>query len=329
MARSSVLVAVAVLLAAELAGPLLHARQPAYRIGVDFVTVSVTLTDKSGISLLRPSNPDDFVVLEDGVRQDIEHVVPDRRPISVSLVLDASNSMTPLHRSYAHDALDAIARGLTANADAEVSQLAFARSVVTVLPWTQASVAPTVDWNRIPAGDDTSLFDAVYSAMEQVDTARTARTVIVLATDGGETTSTRTLREIVATRRQSESAIYAFHITPWNSQGASAGGWSSSQNSAGRQRAARLRASVQGAAMAVTRQLVGDSGGTVYSVRAAVDAKEMARNFLQELNRQLVVGYTAKRPFDGSYRRLEVRTRLRGVEVRHRRGYLALPSVTP
>lgn len=329
MTRLSILAVLALLVAEERVGPVLHARQPEYRAGVDFVAVPIALKNTSRTDLRDPLDPGDFVVLEDGVRQDIEYVLPDQRPMSVSLVLDASNSMTPQHRSYAHLVLDAIARGLAHNASAEVSQLAFARSVLTVLPWTRASDSVATDWSRVPAGDDTSLFDAVNSALRLVDSARNARTMVVLATDGGETTSTRSLREIVSTRQQSESAIYAFHIAPWSSQKVSDDAWSSGENSAARQSASRLRASTQGAAMAVTKTVVGDSGGTVYTVRTAADARESARAFLQELDRQLILGYTAKRPFDGSYRRLEIRSRSQGVEVRHRRGYLATPRLNP
>lgn len=329
MTRLPILAVLALLVAGEPVWSALYARQPEYRAGVDFVTVPIVLSTTARAVRGEPLDPGDFVVLEDGVRQDIEYVLPDQRPMSVSLVLDASNSMTPQHRSYAHLVLDAIARGLANQASAEVSQLAFARSVLTVLPWTRASDSVATDWSRVPAGDDTSLFDAVNSALRLVDSARNARTVVVLATDGGETTSSRSLQEIASTRQQSESTVYAFHIVPWSNQTASGGAWSSGENSAARQSAARLRASAQGAAMAVTKTIVGDSGGTVYTVRTAGNAKESAESFLRELDRQLILGYTSKRPFDGSYRRLEIRSRLQGVEVRHRRGYLAMPRLNP
>jgi hypothetical protein len=45
-----------------------------------------------------------------------------------------------------------------------------------------------------------------------------------------------------------------------------------------------------------------------------------------DLQHEYLLGYTPTRPLDGKYRRLKVEVNRRGVAVRHRGGYLALPT---
>ena len=73
-------------------------------------------------------------------------------------------------------------------------------------------------------------------------------------------------------------------------------------------------------------ELVGDSGGTSYLLTNAADAPRPARRFVNELRHQYTLGYTPATTFDGKYRRVKVEVQKRGYQIRHRGGYLALPS---
>src|SRR5688500_10503341 len=75
-------------------GGILSAQQaPAFRAGVDMVALSVTVTGPDGCYVpgLAAS---DFMVLEDGVRQDVLLFERAANPLTVSLLLDSSTSMT-------------------------------------------------------------------------------------------------------------------------------------------------------------------------------------------------------------------------------------------
>ena len=46
----------------------------------------------------------------------------------------------------------------------------------------------------------------------------------------------------------------------------------------------------------------------------------------QELTNQYAIGYQSKNPtLDGQFRQIEIRTKKKGVEIRHKRGYYATP----
>jgi hypothetical protein len=57
------------------------------------------------------------------------------------------------------------------------------------------------------------------------------------------------------------------------------------------------------------------------------EATMAAKNVVADLGNQYLVGYTPKKALDGKYRKLKIEVNRRGLYVRHRGGYLALPSV--
>ena len=75
--------------------------------------------------------------------------------------------------------------------------------------------------------------------------------------------------------------------------------------------------------------LVGDSGGTVTRGLSFPEITMAARNITAELSNEYLIGYTPGTPLDGKYRRIKVELNKRGLYVRHRGGYLALPSNAP
>ncbi len=72
--------------------------------------------------------------------------------------------------------------------------------------------------------------------------------------------------------------------------------------------------------------LVGDSGGSVRRLLSQPEVAMAAKNIVDELQYEYVIGYTPAKPLDGKYRKLKVEVNRRGTFVRHRGGYLALPS---
>jgi hypothetical protein len=69
------------------------ARQsPSFRVGVDVVSLNVTVTDGTNHYVVG-LEPEDFAVYEDGVKQDLTFFNRRRQPIALSLLLDSSASM--------------------------------------------------------------------------------------------------------------------------------------------------------------------------------------------------------------------------------------------
>ena len=75
--------------------PPLELQQPAptFRSGVDLVRLDVSVVDRNGTPL-RGLTAADFIVTDQGSRQEVQSVAVDRLPLSVQLVLDVSESVS-------------------------------------------------------------------------------------------------------------------------------------------------------------------------------------------------------------------------------------------
>ena len=292
------------------------ARQPVFKSGVDLIRIPVSLTQGD-----KPVEPGvltaaDFKVTEDGVIQNVALFERESLPLSLCVAVDASGSMGS--GFAAQVALDALRQVLTRLLpEDEVSIIAFAGHPVVVAPWTPAPDVTKLAMKLEPQGA-TSLNDAVVTALQLINGARNPRPVVLLITDGGENASRTSLSQIVTTRRQSETQVYAFNVVMP----------ASAQRSIGRGPGGDMPLAAP-ANLEVLPRLIGDSGGFEYRLLGGAAAATVPRAFVDDLRFQYTIGYTPLKPLDGKYRRVKVEVNKRGFRVRHRGGYLAMPSADP
>ncbi len=289
----------------------LAARQPVFKSGVELIRIPVSLTQGD-----KPVEPGvltaaDFKVTEDGVAQPVALFERESLPLSICIVVDASGSMAV--GSTTQFALAALRQVLTRLLpEDEVSIIAFAGHPVVVAPWTPAPDVAKLAM-KLEADGSTSLNDAVVAALQVITGAKNPRPVVLLITDGGENSSRTSLTEIVKTRRQSETQVYAFNVvTPAATQRPMLRGPGGD----------RITTSPT---LPVLPRLISDSGGFEYHVLTGSDTATLARAFVDDLRFQYTLGYTPLKPLDGKYRRVTIAVTKRGFRVRHRGGYLALP----
>ncbi len=287
-------------------------QQPAFKSSVELVRIPVSLTQGD-----KPVEPGvlaaaDFKVTEDGVAQPVALFERESLPLSLCIAVDASGSMGASFAAQV--ALDALRQVLTRLLpEDEVPIVAFAGHPVVVAPWTPAPDVARLATKLEPLGA-TSLNDAVVAALELINGARNPRPVVLLITDGGENSSRTSLSQIVTTRRQSETQVYAFNVvTP-----------ASAQRSIGRGPGGDIPMAAS-TNREVLPRLVGDSGGFEYRVLGGEAVATVARAFVDDLRFQYTIGYTPLKPLDGKYRRVKVEVNKRGFKIRHRGGYLAAP----
>jgi VWFA-related protein len=169
---------------------------------------------------------------------------------------------------------------------------------------------------------NTSLHDATLQALNLLESARNPRPVVLVITDGFDNASRFRLVDIVKTRRQSEALVYAFAVAP----DPATTRVEQSRNDLGAITPPPSFISPIGqAAVNSVSALVGDSGGTSYTVINTGSARASAHRFVDELRWQYTLGYTPAKPLDGKYRRVKVELKKRGYQIRHRGGYLAMP----
>jgi len=284
----------------------LAAQQPVFNSGVQLVTVPVTVTNAARDQLITAGlDITDFKIFEDGVAQEISLFSQERRAVSLCIVVDASGSMAVSNRvERGADALRKTVMGLTEGD--EVAIVRFSGKAMTVLPWTSKPDPKKLSWRVDPDPGtvaNSSIADALKVALTEVERASNPRRVILIISDGYENASATPLSRVVRSRQQSEAALYAFGM-------------------AGPQE----RAPSGGPLRNILPELVGEAGGVYWNVATPTDAEFAAMSLLSEMKYQYTLGYTPTKPFDGNYRRIKVETTLQGLAVRHRGGYLALPT---
>ena len=302
-----------------LAAATLRVQQPAFKSGVDLVRIPVHVSGGPDPAALHAT---DFKVTEAGIPQTITVFERESVSLSVCILLDVSGSMSIGTVPALASAAVRDTTALLTPAD-EIAIVAFASSSRVLLPWMPPGQAARMPLSVNVRGE-TSLFDATRAGLEMLQAARNPTAVLLLITDGFDSSSKLMLEQVVKSRRQSEAQIYAFMITagqrpaviaeqsPLDANAREAG-------SVVRPRAGEARRDSD------LRMLIGDSGGTVYSFQNADGPRRAAQALVNELRNQYTLGYTSSRALDGKYRRVNVEVVKPGYRVRHRGGYLATP----
>jgi len=299
---------------------LISAQQPAFKSGVELVRIPVSVM-RSGEPAVDGLSASDFKLTEDGVVQSIRVFEREALPISLCIALDVSGSMSEGPAELAGAAIRSVSSELRESD--EIAILTFAQTSQVLVPWSSPAAAARLALTAEIAGG-TSLNDATRAAFALLESAHNPRPVVLLITDGFENASRTRLQDVVKSRRQSEVLVYAFVVAPDPAS----------------TRVERMRydpSSVGPGSSTFTPpipdfnvnsvpELVGDSGGTSYLMTNAGHPRLFARRFIDELRYQYTLGYTPAKEFDGKYRRVKVEISKRGYQIRHRGGYLALPT---
>jgi Ca-activated chloride channel family protein len=286
------------------------------RINSDLVNIVVTVAG-------RPSNalPDlkqeDFEILEDGAPQEIANFAREAdQPLKMVMLFDASLSVEHVldfERRAAARFFERVIRPQDRAAVFSVST-----DVVVLQEFTNKVPLLVGATRQLQALGATSLYDGIYLAADYLKAAR-GRRVIVIVSDGGDTTSNKNLLEALAQSQKSDALIFAvFTGNPWPSQ--------------------NLR---DLAAERALEALTGETGGEVLKPKLTpvkngsrhdeetveISLKELDRAFTslaEQLRTQYVLGfYSTNEKRDGSFRKLSVRIKKPGYVARTRTGYYA------
>jgi Ca-activated chloride channel family protein len=291
-------------LVAGLAIAALSAQQPqrpTFRATVDLVNFGVTVVDKQG----RPVTgltADDFEIVENGKKQSVTYFAAgnpeEAPPLHLGLLLDTSGSM-------ADDLKDARSAAIKF-----VNALDRATDFTLVDFDTQVRVArfPAADYPRLverirqrKADGWTALYDAIGVYLDGAQ-QQDGQKVLVVYTDGGDTTSTLTFHDMIDLVKASDVTVYAVGYTE--------------RQGSGRM---QLRADLE--RLAVT------TGGLAYFPGMAKDLDGVFDKIREEIGARYSLGYVSTDTrMDGAWRDVEIkllRRELKGVKLRTRGGYFA------
>src|SRR5438093_4938638 len=191
--------------------PSLHAQTP-LKSGIEVITVAATVRDSEGrlpTSLTREM----FDIFEDGEPQAVTQFTHERVPIGLGVLLDISDSMYGKRIQDARSAIDRFLFELLDPGD-EFFILAFNHRPHILTRWTNAPDVVRRALDALRPSGGTAAYDAVLAALPLIDAGSRRRAALVLISDGADTASTATLREVRSALLRSDAFAYAIAIDP-------------------------------------------------------------------------------------------------------------------
>ena len=278
---------------------------PAFRAGVDLVSLNVTVTDGNTSRYITDLAQDDFSVFEDGVKQEVTFFNKTNLPIALALMLDTSASMDTKLQT-AQEAATGFVRRLRPQDLAEI--IDFDSRVNIAAPFTGNVADLEQAIRKTSAGGSTSLYNALYVALKDLkkivatNVEEIRRQAVVVLSDGEDTSSLLPFEEVLDLAKRSETAIYTIGL-----RGTDVG-----ENRGFKEAEFALR------------QFARETGGRAFFPSQASELGTIYGEISDELSSQYTVGYTSKNPRrDGGWRRVVVRVNGRPLTPRTKQGYFA------
>lgn len=284
---------------------LAQPERPAFRVGVDLISLSVTVTDP-GRRYVANLDRNDFVVIENGVPQELAFFARTGVPVALALLIDTSASMEQ-SMSTAQDAAIGFARQLGPGDVATV--IDFDTRVQTAQGFTNDVGALETAIRATSAGGSTALYNAVYIALRELnklmpenDRAGPRRRAIVVLSDGDDTSSLVSFDEVLDLASRSDTVIYTIGL--------------------GARQSTVPRTNEEG--HFVLRRLAQQTGGQSFFPQHIKDLAEVYHDIRDELSSQYSLAYESSSGLrDGQWRRIAVRVNRPSATVRTRQGYYA------
>ena len=323
-----------------------QAEEPGFRFksGVELINVTATVSDQNGrfVSGLRQ---EDFLVYEDDQPVTITHFNSERVPVSLGIAVDTSGSMAGQKIEAARGALDRFLFDLL-DRDDEFFLYRFSSAPMLLQDWTRDRQQLTKGLGRLIANGGTAMYDAVADALPLAARGENRKKALLVISDGNDTQSTVTVRDVKAQIRETEVMVYAIGIDgdaetttrsqppprapmpmpfpfPGGRGRPGSGGWPRGPVSIPGGGGWRRSSGDDRVNIAALREMTDDSGGRTEIVRYAADLNPATANIADELSKQYYLGYPSSGKNDGRWHSIRVELRNRSYRVRARRGYVA------
>jgi Ca-activated chloride channel homolog len=285
---------------AKSSGP---ARDDQVIVNADLISFNVTVTDKSGHSILGlPRSA--FSVFDEKREQEISFFAEDDSPISVGIVFDLTGSMT---EEKARRAREALARFMEmSHRDDEYFLITMQQGKALL------SLDRTRDYRAVldklaggtPYGN-TALYDACYLGLNKVLRGTRPRRALLVISDGQDNNSRYTFDELSSMMKESDVTLYTIGVAEKGNEHLTLYGEE------------------------ILRDMAAVTGGKFFQPRTSEEMYDVFERIALELRRQYAIGY---RPSnftpDGKWRRIKVKVApppgSPRLFIRHRSGYYAL-----
>lgn len=251
------------------------------KVDVDLVLVPVTITDPMN-RLVTGLEKDNFVLMDNGERQEIKHFSSEDAPISLGVIFDMSGSM----KDKIDKSREAVVEFFkTANPQDEFFMVAFNDRPEVISDFTQSIEAIQGQLvYAIPKGR-TALLDAIYLALSKMHEAHNQKKALLIVSDGGDNHSRYTESEIKSLVKEADVQIYAIGLFTPNP------GTPEEQTGP-----------------ATLSEITDVTGGRTFTIDNPNELTDVATKIGVELRNQYVLGYRPTKPErNGKWRKIKVK----------------------
>ena len=274
------------------------------KVDVDVVNVLCTVYDKRGV-LVSDLKKDDFEIFENGRRQEIRYFARDTDlPLTVALLVDVSGSvarLVELEKDTAAKFLEAVLRPSD-----QALLVGFSSTIIMWRDFTSSTPAlrdalarlRSMPFRGLPAEGQpmpaTLFYDAVYAIATNKLTNVPGRKAMLIISDGLDNGSVKHAPDAIEAVQKTDSLVYGICYTT---------GFSG---------------------CSYLKDLAEPTGGRMFEVGKKMPLSKIFEIIQAEMRSQYALGYVSSNTaHDGSFRKLQVRLRPKGLKIETRKGYYA------
>jgi Ca-activated chloride channel family protein len=275
--------------------------RPRFSVNANLVRLLVTVRDSATNAIITNLEKQDFEISDEGMPQTIS--VFERNtslPLSIALLIDTSASTQKdlgLEKSSIVKFLRAVKRA--GDPEDALAFYSFNWQVRMEAGFTRNEQRAERALRLLRGEGGTSMYDAIYLISDDLS-SREGRHVMVIVSDGGDTTSYKKFDDAVKAALRCEAILYPIVVVPI-------------ENDAGRNTGGEH-------ALDTLAQM---TGGRTFYPAGAGQLDNTFTNILQELRTQYLLGYYPKLSGSGEsrYHRVKVTTTKKNMNVTTRTGY--------
>lgn len=270
-----------------------------FRSGAELVGVDVLVTeDRQPVLGLTAG---DFELIDNGVPQTIEQIYVEQLPVNVLMVLDTSTSVQGERLAALKAGAQSVIDWLRPKDRAAILSFSHRLEMPASITGDRAVLRRAVE--ALSAAGSTGLRDAAYAAFA-LRGADNTRTLLLLFSDGLDTSSILSESRLMAIARRSDAIVYAIGVRT----GARV----------------TLRGPVANPDLTDDRflnALARETGGRLLHAEQHRDIQRTFTRVLEEFNTRYVLGYAPRGVAKGGWHKLDVRLKKKRGTVLARRGY--------
>jgi len=267
-----------------------------FAVRVNRVELNAAVEDNDG-HFVTGLGKDDLTVLEEGKPRKIIDFSLETRPLSVALLVDTSGSMQE-KIATAQKAASGFVDSLHESDRAMVIDFADKVYLLEDLSADHKGLRKAIESTTAVGG--TAIYDAVHATLRKMRPVE-GRKVIVLLSDGGDSTSQFTRDKVIEEAKAGDVTIYSIGLGPGFEAGAKG----------------------------LLKNFAEATGGRTLF---ASDQSELVENYskvMDDLRNQYYLTYQSPNDvFDGRWVPIEVQCKRAGTSVRARKGYFAVRTVS-